>query len=583
VCSRTPITQPASGDGCCPPGATHAQDADCPAVDPCGNGVLDPGEACDTAIPGSCPASCTSKEICVQARLVGERCAARCEFTPKPPGAADGCCPGPMYGGVDPDCPPLPTCGGGPFTFDAEKKWDWDSAPLLLKTNGSMGVSPVVARFKDTNGDGRIDKRDVPGVLAIINGLMGPPPSNNAPPSVVAMLDGATGATRWVKDGSTFPLSPFVSPAVGDLDGDGVPEIVSGLWSSQGSSISGLIALDASGNVKWRSDALAYSFTGDIFGAPAIADLDGDGAPEVIFGNHVFDAKGKLKWHGPSTHQPDPMGRISIVAKFGGAPGLQILDGNTLYAADGTQLWSQPAVGYAFPAVADCDGNGKPSIFMAGQPSSMSAPSIVLLNADGSVRKGPVSVPSLRPNTPVAAGDVDGDGRPEFIAAATTGLVILDCDLKAKATATIVDISGASGPVLFDFDGDGAMEIVYADELKIRVFDGRGRQLWSDDRPSPTGLDTPVVADVDGDGHAEIIVPRARNQLTPSGLPTPQGVRVYRARGNPWRNAPGIWNEHAFHALNVFEDGRIPVDEGEWWRTFNGFRAAMSLSNTTCP
>ena len=64
------------------------------------------------------------------------------------------------------------------------------------------------------------------------------------------------------------------------------------------------------------------------------------------------------------------------------------------------QLWTQPAVGYAHVAIADCDGNGKPVILLAGQPDPQSAPSVVLLNADGTVRKGPVAIPSLRPNTP---------------------------------------------------------------------------------------------------------------------------------------------------------------------------------------
>ena len=136
--------------------------------------------------------------------------------------------------------------------------------------------------------------------------------------------------------------------------------------------------------------------------------------------------------------------------------------------------------------------------------------------------------------------------------------------------------SGASGPVLFDFDGDGKLEVVYADEFKVRVFNGALQQLWTDDRASPTALDTPAIADVDGDGHAELIVPQARRV---SGLPTPQGVRIYKAKGSPWHKAQGLWNEHSFHALNLFEDGRVPVREGEWWKTFNGFRAALSI----CP
>jgi cysteine-rich repeat protein len=45
VCVFPPITTPASGDGCCPPGANATTDGDCTPV--CGNTVVEPGEQCD--------------------------------------------------------------------------------------------------------------------------------------------------------------------------------------------------------------------------------------------------------------------------------------------------------------------------------------------------------------------------------------------------------------------------------------------------------------------------------------------------------------------------------------------------------
>jgi cysteine-rich repeat protein len=44
-CVNTPITTPAHGDGCCPPGANANNDNDCPTA--CGNYVVEPGEECD--------------------------------------------------------------------------------------------------------------------------------------------------------------------------------------------------------------------------------------------------------------------------------------------------------------------------------------------------------------------------------------------------------------------------------------------------------------------------------------------------------------------------------------------------------
>lgn len=44
-CAVTVIDQPQDADGCCPTGADFASDSDCAQL--CGNGMLDPGEACD--------------------------------------------------------------------------------------------------------------------------------------------------------------------------------------------------------------------------------------------------------------------------------------------------------------------------------------------------------------------------------------------------------------------------------------------------------------------------------------------------------------------------------------------------------
>jgi MYXO-CTERM domain-containing protein len=80
TCSYNVVTTPKNGDGCCPPGANSATDSDCAAS--CGNNVLDPGEKCDTGIPagqwGGCPTTCDDKNPCTQDSLVGSGCQASC-------------------------------------------------------------------------------------------------------------------------------------------------------------------------------------------------------------------------------------------------------------------------------------------------------------------------------------------------------------------------------------------------------------------------------------------------------------------------------------------------------------------------
>ncbi|MES1210013.1 MAG: hypothetical protein ABUS79_29095, partial [Pseudomonadota bacterium] len=97
ICTHQPITALHPQDGCCPAGATFETDPDCSAT--CGNGVVDPGETCDTAIPagtpGACPISdgCKADGPCAVAELLSaETCSAICLRTAiTAPMAGDAC------------------------------------------------------------------------------------------------------------------------------------------------------------------------------------------------------------------------------------------------------------------------------------------------------------------------------------------------------------------------------------------------------------------------------------------------------------------------------------------------------------
>ncbi|MSP17509.1 MAG: DUF4215 domain-containing protein [Myxococcales bacterium] len=70
VCSFVPITAPASGDLCCPPGANMTTDADCLPV--CGNGAVESGEACDdgnTVSDDGCSSVCAEEILATAFRF----------------------------------------------------------------------------------------------------------------------------------------------------------------------------------------------------------------------------------------------------------------------------------------------------------------------------------------------------------------------------------------------------------------------------------------------------------------------------------------------------------------------------------
>ncbi len=107
-CVHTDVTSCQDNDGCCPAGCTDSNDADCNL---CGNGILDAGESCDTAIAsgnrGACPTSCDDGDPCtVDTLLAPGTCDATCVYEPPPCDLnnGDGCCPPGCNANTDQDC-----------------------------------------------------------------------------------------------------------------------------------------------------------------------------------------------------------------------------------------------------------------------------------------------------------------------------------------------------------------------------------------------------------------------------------------------------------------------------------------------
>jgi cysteine-rich repeat protein len=393
--------------------------------------------------------------------------------------------------------------------FHAELRWSWTATSIA-----SVMMAPVVG---DLDGDG------VPEiVVTTFNGptsyLCSMYAGNQG---IIRVLDGRTGQEKchiaWVAGCES-------GIALGDIDADGVPEIV-----THDQYNGAVIALNHDCTLKWLGDYGA--------GAEAIsvslADLDHDGRPEIVIGASVFDSNGKLRWkgtRGTGTHAWIGAA-ISVVADLDmdGVP--EVIAGHTAYRADGQVYWDRAELVDGYVGIGNLDDDPFPEVVLVGSLGYIGDPATVsLISHDGVVRWS-VSLPGGGPGGAPTVADMDGDGRPEIGIAGPRYYVVFKSDGQVLWQMPTHDrSSGATSSTVFDFDGDGKAEVVYADEQHLWIFNGSdGTVLWSTPTLNGTWTEQPVVADVDGDGHAEIV-----KAVYTSVAGGEAGIRVFASPTRDW-------------------------------------------------
>jgi hypothetical protein len=438
--------------------------------------------------------------------------------------------------------------------FDIQLKWSWDGDGAYKRSE----VLPLVANLDDDNADGAVDLCDVPDVVVSVH-------ADDDSEGYIYVLDGANGRVQYRSERA---VSPNISPSIGDLDGDHVPEIVT--VSSQGE----LIAFTAGGKLLWSGDAFAMPGQDDGYAAVALADVDHDGSPEILIGNRMYDARGRLLRQFDETPGQAGYGSATTAADLDGDGELEIVLGRSAFHHDGRRFWQAdlPPTAAGFPQLADLDRDGAPEIVLTGGSG------VTILGHDGTLIAA-----EQRPN---AAGwraswlrpaSIHGFGaafEPALVLGAGQRLIVLDAARTERWSSAVQDDSGAAGTTVFDLLGNGHPNVLYADELNFFVFDDRGRVLFQTARSSRTLLEYPVVADVDADGAADALVVAG---VGLNGMQTAPTLQVFTGRNPRWAAARRIWNQHTYHVTNVLEDGTIPRNESASWLGLNTFRCNARL------
>lgn len=411
---------------------------------------------------------------------------------------------------------------------------------------------PAVGQIVDSNGSGAIDADDMPAVVVYQGGTSG------AGNGRVAAVKGDGSGDYWQSANGMGQDGGF---AIGDLDGDGWPEVVA-------AGTNKLTALDGrTGAVVWQSSSLAASMDSLGYNYPSISDMDGDGLPEVTVGNAILNgADGSVKGRGTKGKGAAPYGgspsggsygTLSVPIDLDGDGQEELVTGNAAYNPDGSEKWSNNKLD-GLVAVADFDGDGEAEIVKT------SGIYVTGMETDGTEVWGPLTY-SGNLGAP-AVDDIDGDGTPDIVFAAQNKLTALDWGGATKWQAPISDSSGAAGPVLFDFDGDGYPEVLYADETSVRFFSGidGSVKLISTEHASYTILETPVVADVDNDDQVEIVLGHCSWN---------KSFSVYGDSAGTWPRGRKIWNQHAYTITNIGDQGEIQPTSNTNYSTFNSFRS----------
>ncbi|MFZ5479582.1 MAG: FG-GAP repeat domain-containing protein [Myxococcota bacterium] len=425
--------------------------------------------------------------------------------------------------------------------------------PVVEWTNTAVGdayVTPVVGQLTDDNGNGRIDAGDVPDI--VVSNAVG----------VTYAVSGDGGAVHW--SAGSLGSEPMTA-AIGDLDGDGFPEVVA-------SGPSGTEAYRGQdGRVFWRASAYSGNVSAQC-GAVGIYDLDADGQPEVVLGRRILnglDGSTIGEGRGGDGSGHGWAAPISAAADIDQDGDLEVVVGNALYDKSGATIWSnRGADGYV--AIANFDSDNKGEIVVTGLGS------VRLQDDDGSILWTQSGITGSTTGTPTVA-DFDGDGEAEIGVAGMGQYVVLEADGSRKWAVTTNDYSsGFTGSAVFDFEGDGAAEVVYADENDLLVFDGAtgAIKLRESAHSSATCSETPAIADVDNDGHAEIIYTSSAY----SGAE--RGVTVVGDADDSWMAGRPVWNQHAYDITHVEDDGGIPSPGDTNWLTYNNFRSGDLVSAT---
>jgi uncharacterized protein (TIGR02145 family) len=284
--------------------------------------------------------------------------------------------------------------------------------------------------------------------------------------------------------------------AIGDIDGDGKPDLV--VCNSGSAIVSVFRNTSTSGSITSNSFAAKVDFaTGTGSNNVAIGDIDGDGKLDLVVTNANSNTVSVFR-------NTSTSGSISFAAKVDFVPG------NTPYGI----------------AIGDIDSDGKPDLVVVNQISNTVS---VFKNTSisGSITSGSFAakVDFTTGTTPwgVAINDIDGDGKPDLIVTSIISNTVSIFrntstfgSITSSSLAAKVDFTTGAGPydvAISDIDSDGKPDLV------VGVYNSNTVSVFRNTSTSgsitfatkvdfaagarPLGI---AINDIDGDGKPDLAI-----------------------------------------------------------------------------
>jgi hypothetical protein len=285
-----------------------------------------------------------------------------------------------------------------------------------------------------------------------------------------------------------------------DLDGDGKPDLI--VANGDSSTVTIYHNNSTPGNISFSEVAsFAMGNTGYPIGVTA-GDLDGDGKPDIVISNYYTQTL--TFYRNASTPGNIVMDSVLSVPSGSYVLGASIADINddgkpeVIVACQGSNILSiytnsstlghiafsnettimAPSGGSPFKAVvADIDGDGKPDIVAANSYLNTVSVYRNTTPTGGTISFAP-DVDFNTGNFPegTAIGDIDGDGKPDLVVANNsdnTLSVLLNTSTVGNVSfapqVTVNSGSSAYDLVIADFDGDGKPDIGVDDQFNNTV------------------------------------------------------------------------------------------------------------------